>query len=345
MTRRKHETIGALGRAPARQSLSSLPLPPPPPEPPVERGAIRRWIHGALFDNLGLKFLSMVLAVTVFLLVNTDRDREASKQVGVLYSLPDDKVLVSDRLDEVHVTVKGPSRRFRRLDSIPPITLDLRKAPNGEVPITADMFHLPPGLQITSISPSMVRVAFDKRVEKEVKISPNVTGRPQHGYVVDDIKVTPATIKIRGAASVLAAILAMKTDELNVENATASLTDERLLALPVGVDLEGSQEVSVGVVIKAELVTRKLPGLVVAVRGDDATRWKVTPADVEVTVTGELLSIEKGPITPIVKVAPGDTKPHEVDVTIDGLSSTVGRKISPDRVMVAPVAPPPPRGN
>ena len=40
---------------------------------------VRRWIHGALFDNLGLKFLSMVLAVTVFLLVNTDKDREITR--------------------------------------------------------------------------------------------------------------------------------------------------------------------------------------------------------------------------------------------------------------------------
>jgi hypothetical protein len=338
VTRRKNETIGALGRSPARSSLSPPPVPDPPPP---ERGAIRRWIHGALFDNLGLKFLSMVLAVTVFLLVNTDRDRETSERVGVLYQLPDDKVLVSDRLDEVHVTVKGPSRRFRRFDGIPPITLDLRKAPSGEVPITPDMIHLPPGLQVSSISPRMVRVAFDKRVEKVVKITPTVTGRPRHGYVVDDVKVEPDTIKVQGAESVLAALTAMKTDEISVEDQTASFPYDTLLALPVGVDLEGSQQVSVRIVIKAELVTRKLPRLVVQVRGDDPAKWKVTPADVEVTVTGELLSIEKAPITPIVKIAPGDTKRHEVEVTIDGLSTTVGRKISPDRVTVEPVVPPP----
>ena len=76
--RQRSETIGSLGprarRAPSRRARHSPP--PPPVEPPPERGAIRRWLHGALFDNLGLKFLSMVLAVTVFLLVNTDKDRE-----------------------------------------------------------------------------------------------------------------------------------------------------------------------------------------------------------------------------------------------------------------------------
>jgi YbbR domain-containing protein len=331
--RKKPETIGALGRSPARASMQ-IPTPLPGPPPP-ERGAIRRWIHGALFDNLGLKFLSMVLAVTVFLLVNSDRDSERFERVGVLYQLPDDKVLVSERVDEIHVTVKGPSRRFRKFDGVPPITLDLRKAPNGEVPITAEMMHLPPGLQVTSISPHTVRVALDKRVEKAVKVAATVAGRPRHGYVIDDVKVEPDTIKIRGAESVLAGMTAMKTGEVNVEDQTTSFQMTSLLSLPAGIDIEDSQEVSVRVVIKPELVTKKLPKLAVTVQGDDAAKWKVDPVVVEVTVTGELLAIENAVIKPVVK-PPTDGKSHEVDVTIDGLSSTVGRKISPERVTISP---------
>src|SRR4051794_16049068 len=99
--RKKSETLGALGRSPARTSLP----PPTPVEPPSERGALRRWIHSALLDNVGLKFLSMVLAITVFLLVNTDKAGELTARVGVSYTLPDDKVLMSDRIEEVRVTV------------------------------------------------------------------------------------------------------------------------------------------------------------------------------------------------------------------------------------------------
>ena len=57
--RKRSDTIGGLGRSPARRE------PPPPPRPPIdppaERYGIRKFIHGALFENLGLKFLSMVL--------------------------------------------------------------------------------------------------------------------------------------------------------------------------------------------------------------------------------------------------------------------------------------------
>ena len=50
------------------------------------------------------------------------------------------------------------------------------------------MIHLPSGLTITSISPRTVRVAFDRRVEKLVEVSPQLAGRPQHGYVVAEVE-------------------------------------------------------------------------------------------------------------------------------------------------------------
>jgi YbbR domain-containing protein len=353
--RPKQETLGSLGRAPARTSKIP-PLPPPPVEPPPERGAVRRWIHGALFDNVGLKFLSMVLAVTVFLLVNTDKDREITARVGVSYTLPEDKVLVSERLDEVRVTVKGPWQRLRKFDEreIDRVNLDLRRAANGDVTITPDMIHLPSGLAVTSISPRSVRVQFDRRIEKVVEVTAQVSGRPQHGYTISEIKPQPATIKVRGAETALATLSAIHTREVSLEGRAESFVAETDVVPPDGVDMEGSPQVLLHVTVDEELVTRKLPGLVVAVRAAsggndniDPARWTVTPAQIEVTLTGALLAVEKAKATiaPIVKLSANDTRARDVDITIDGLPPGIGVKLSPERVKVTPVklapAPPP----
>jgi YbbR domain-containing protein len=336
--RPRSTTIGDLGRAPAR--VSSPPPKPPPTIEPSPKSPVRSWIHGALFDNVGLKFLSMVLAVTVFLLVNTDRDREISARVGVSYTLPDDKVLVSERLEEVKITVKGPWRRLRRFDEreVPRINLDLRHAPTGEVAITPDMIHLPSGLAITSISPRTVRVAFDRRVERIVEVSPQLAGRPQHGYVVAEAKPQPATIKVRGPEGTLSALSSVKTHEISVEGRAESFSAEAALSLPDSVETDGPQQVVVQVAVDEELVTRKMPGLTVAVRGDgvDTTHWKVTPAQVEVTLTGTLLAVEKAKATlqPVVKVSGNDTKPRDLDVVVEGLPPGIGVRISPERVHV-----------
>jgi len=352
--RPRSQTIGTLGRAPARATRPPAAAPPPivPDPPPPERGVIRRWLRSAMFDNVGLKFLSMVLAVTVFLLVNTDKDREITARVGVSYTLPEDKVLVSERIDEVRVTIKGSWRRLRKFDDreVDRINLDLRRASSGEIAITNDMIHLPSGVSVTSISPRAVRVAFDKRTDKVVEVTPAVTGRPQHGYVVAEIKPIPATIKLRGAERTLAAIAAIRTREINLEGRTDSFAAETEVVPPEGVEIAGNAEVAVQIRVDEELVTRKLPGETVVLRGDgDPSRWRVTPAQVDVTLTGALLAVEKarGSLVPVVKLTP-DAKPREVEITIEGLPPGIGVKISPEHAKLAlakqaPPAPPPPR--
>ena len=344
---RRHKrppTLTGLGRAPARISAA----PPVEPEPTEKGGAVRRWIRGALLDNLGLKFLSMVLAITVFLLVNTDRDREISTRVGVSYTLPDDKVLVSERLDEVLVTIRGPWRRLRKFDTreLDRINLDLRRAPSGDVPITPDMIHLPSGLTVEAIQPRSVRVAWDRRVPRVVEVQPQVTGTPQHGYVVAEVKAVPATIKVRGAEGMVKALPSVMTERVSLDGRAESFIAQTDAVPPDGVEVDGSPQVQVHVTIDEELVTRKLPGIVVAVRGDnvDPTKWQVTPGQVEVTLTGALLAVEKAKATmsATVKLSANDTKPHDVDVSIEGLPPGIGVKLWPERVRVTPVKAAPP---
>jgi len=344
--RRRSETIGNIGRAPARRTTPSHPTRPPADHPP-ERGALRRFIHGALFENVGLKALSLILAITVFLLVNTDRDREIAARVGVSYTLPPDRVLVSERLDEVRITIKGRWQRLRKFDerSLDRINIDLRRATTGEVPITADMFDLPSGLQITSISPKSVRVVFDRRVEKLVEVMPQLAGRPMHGYFVSEVKPQPATLRVRGAAGTLAALSAVRTQDVSVEGRTESFTADTAAITPDGVEPEGSATISVQIVIDEELVTRKMPGLAVRAAGDgvDPAKWKVTPAQVDVSLTGTVLAIEKAKATlvPVVRPSAGDTRSREVAVSIEGLPPGVGVKIWPERVKVSPNRPTP----
>lgn len=337
--RPRNDTISSLGRVPAR---SSKPPPRPAPPPENQKKPVREWVRGALLDNVGLKFLSLVLAITVFLLVNTDRDREISARVGVSYTLPDDKVLVSDRLEEVRITVKGPWQRLRKFDEreLDRVNLDLRRAPTGEIPITTDMIHVPSGLQVTSISPRTVRVAFERRVEKLIEVSPQLVGRPQHGYIVAEATSQPATIKLRGAESTLAALSQVHTHGVSVEGRTESFTTETEVVPPDAVETAGSPQVVVQVAIEEALVTRKLPGLAVAVRGDgiDPAKWTVTPGSVDLTLTGTLLAVEKAraALHPIVRVSANDTKARDADVAVEGLPPGIGVKISPERVRVTP---------
>jgi YbbR domain-containing protein len=341
--RKRPDTLSTLGRASARSTR----LPASPVEPPPERFGLRKLIHGALFDNLGLKFLSMVLAITVFLLVNTDRDREISARVGVSYTMPDDKVLVSERLDEVRVSIKGPWQRLRRFDEreLERINIDLRRAESGDVYITPDMISLPSGLRVTQVSPRTIRVAFDRRVEKIVEVVPQLVGRPMHGYTVTEIRSMPTTVKVRGAERALKVLTSVRTSDVSVDGRAETFVTEAKVLAPDDVEPTGSGSVQVQIEVDEELVTRKLPGQIVQVTGDgvDPARWQVSPAQVEITLTGTLLAVEKAraALAPVVRPSANDTRPREVAVSIEGLGPGIGVKISPERVKIGPVKPAP----
>lgn len=339
LRRTRSDSIGPLGRAPAR---ATTPLPIDPTPPPSDRGPIHGWLRSALFDNTGLKFLSMVLAVTVFLLVNTDKDREITARVGVTYKIPEDKVLVSERLDEVRVTLKGAWRRLRKFDEreLDRIDLDLSKASGGEIALTNDLIHLPAGVTVTSINPRFVHIAFDKRVEKVVEVIPAVTGRPQHGYVAAEAKPTPATVKLRGGQGMLAAVTSVHTREVSLEGRNEGFTTETEAAPPEGVEVVGNPAIALQIRVDEELVIRKLPGVAVEIRSDDPARWRVAPTTVDVTLTGSLLEVEKARSVLVPVVKPGaDPKAREIEVTVEGLPSSIGVKVSPEHVRLVPGKP------
>lgn len=338
--RQRSETLGSLGRAPARHAKAPLPL-PPAGDPEPERGGVREWLHGAMFDNLGLKFLSMVLAVTVFLLVNDDPDREIRVGVEVSYSLPTDKVLISERVDQVLVTIRGPERRLRRFDAreLSRINIDLRAARDGEIAFTPDMVQPPTGLEITAIEPRSVRVAFDKRTEKIVEVEP-VVGPPPHGYIAEEIKATPGTVKVRGAEKTLAGLTSVRTREISLEGRAEPFV-ERAALVAEGIEIEGPDTVSVEVKLGTRLVTRAFPEQRVTVAGDgvDSARWHVQPEHVQVTLTGALLAIEQAKATmrPVVRVMASDKAVRDASVVLEGVPPGIGVRISPERVRVSPV--------
>src|SRR5262249_5371018 len=175
-----------------------------------------------------------------------------------------------------------------------------------------DQIHLPSGVVITSISPRYVRVAFDKRVEKVVEVVAPVVGRPEHGYVVVEVKPQSATVKLRGGERTLAQVTQVRTREISLEGHTEpSFVKKADVVPPDGTEVVGNPEISVQIRLDEELVTRKFPGMTVAIREGDPARWTVTPAQVDVTLTGALLAVEEAHTTlvPVVKLPP-DAKPR-----------------------------------
>lgn len=353
MSRGRRETLSSLGRGPGRlRTTAEQPrIPDPLDREPERRGTVGGFLRGALLDNPGLKLLSLILALTVYLLVNTDEHREINARVRVAYTLPPDKALVSERIDEVRVTIRGRWRRIKQFDEreIDRIDLDLTEVTSGEVVITPEMIDLPRGLEITSIHPQVIRVAFEEIATKQVQLLPSFGGRPLQGYqvVAARTSVDPPMVTVRGAAGVIHALESVRTREIRVDGRSDDFVASVAPLAPEGVELDPPGPVEVSVVIEEELVTRRLGSVPIELRaeslGVDPSRWKVNPDHVDVVLTGPLVAVEDwmdAGLKVVVIIPPEAGAPRagsiERPVMVDGARPGVGVRVSPEKVVVSP---------
>jgi YbbR domain-containing protein len=271
----------------------------------------------------------------------------------VAYVLPPGKALVSERIDEVRVTIRGPWRRIKRFDEreIDRIDIDLTHVPDGEIAITPEMIHLPRGLEIASIQPNVIRVAFEDIEQKQVQVVPTLAGRAKHGFAVVATRTTvdPPLATVRGAASVIHALDAVRTQEIRVDGRNDHFPTTAKVVAPEGVELvePADGQVQVAVAIDEELVTRRMP-LPVSLRVQaapgwsppDLSRWRVEPPDVDVALIGGLLTVEErapgaaATVTLTPEIAARGV-PVEVVVVVEGAKG-LGVRVTPEKVKLVP---------
>ncbi|MCE9578346.1 MAG: hypothetical protein K8W52_34785, partial [Deltaproteobacteria bacterium] len=246
-----------------------------------------------------------------------------------------------ERVDEVRLTVRGPWRLIRHFDEreVDRVNLDLTRTPGGEVAITSDMIHLPEGLTITSISPRVVRVAFERRAQKAVPITPTFAGRPMHGFRLDEAETRRdlASVTARGPEGVISALTNLRTEEIHIDGRSDPFSVEVAVLAPDGVEVS-PPTVSVAVAIDEVLVSRRVGSVAVAVSGADPGKLKVEPAQVDVVLTGGQRGVERAIAAKVhasIAVSATDLTRHAVPVVIEDLPPGVGVQVVPPQVTVS----------
>jgi YbbR domain-containing protein len=170
--------------------------------------------------NLGLKLVSVVLAVGLWLVIARDPVAEIAVQVPVeLRNLPNNLEVSSEHIREAEVRVRGPERIVHRLrDSDIHAELDLRQCQPGEqtFDLSAEQVHLPGGLEVVQVVPSQLHLSFDTRATRSVEVHPRVTGDFASGYTISRIDVSPSIVTIVGPKKRVQAVDSAMTDPVDV---------------------------------------------------------------------------------------------------------------------------------
>lgn len=224
-----------------------------------------------IVNNLGLKLLSLVCAfllwITIVNVIDPSDDRtivsipvnminkETLTEMGYTYEVLEGNT--------VTVTVVGPKSIVDTLT----VTDFYASADFATVTQLSDYVDINVVCIKNGINQSdldiqlknnMVKLNIENRESRIVDVDVNITGEPASGYITGDYDVSPMSIKITGAESVVGSV-STAIAEYNVQGASLDVSEDVVLKL---YDEEGNEISTDGLVMSRDRVRLKVPLLV-----------------------------------------------------------------------------------
>jgi YbbR domain-containing protein len=181
------------------------------------------------FRHFGLKVLSIVLAVLIWLIVSGEQIVERALRIPLEFTnLAPELELVGDTPTVVDVRVRGSSGALSRVAAGELVAvLDLRTARPGRrlVHLTENDVRVPFGIEVVQISPSNVSITLETSAAKLVPVVPELEGEPRAGYVVGTVTADPPTVTVTGPASAIERLTKAITEPVSVAGAAETITE------------------------------------------------------------------------------------------------------------------------
>jgi len=247
------------------------------------------------FRHLGLKFLSIGIAVLLWLTVAGEPIVERSLRVPLeLQNTPERLVVVESPPSLVEVRVRGASSVLRRLDAGDVVAmLDL-----GQARVGSQVFHVMSNqvrvpsweVQVVQVAPASVSLRFEAAATRIVPVAPVIEGVPAEGYVRGETAADPPMVEVAGPESALRLLKEAVTETLSIEGATASIQESVTISVTdPRLRLTTARSVRLTVEIKPAPSERTVPNVPVHLRNvAPGSKARVVPAVASVFVRGPL---------------------------------------------------------
>jgi YbbR domain-containing protein len=207
--------------------------------------------------SLPLLALSIFLAMVLWSMAHGTASTELSFDIPVVFDGIPDKIVITDTsTDTVNIRVLGTRAALR---SIKVSKLDYRVDVSGGKPGPAvyevdvsSRLDLPRGAKIVSRSPSQIKLHFEWRGRKSVRVRADIEGDPAEGFVVTGVEVEPSRVWLVGARSTVLRLSEVVTETVDVTGLAEST--EREVKLSLGgshVWMEDKQPVKLRIAVEA----------------------------------------------------------------------------------------------
>lgn len=244
------------------------------------------------FDHLGLKALSLGLAILLWMVVAGDETVERGLRVPLeLQQFPQGLELQSEPPALVDIRVRGSSDTLSRMGPGDIVAvLDLHAARPGRrlFQLTPEQVRTPFGAEVVQVAPASIVLVFENSAIKRVPVMPSIEGDPAPGYVRGMWTSDPVMVEITGPESAVKEATEALTEPVSITGATADVIETVTLGVldPV-VRVKTPRQATVRVPILPGPRERMLRNRPIRLRDLAPTLTaQAIPADVDVLVRG-----------------------------------------------------------
>jgi len=222
---------------------------------PQERSSIWQRIFA---HNLGLKALSLGLAVVAWLLVFGQQAETVARtfSVPIVYrDVPDGWLLDEPEPLETRVTLSGSSRAFALIDAgAVRISIDGTSIKPGHqsVKITASHLRLPAGLTVHEIDPESVSFNAYQTVPTEIAVKPQLVGQLARGLLFKSVRSDPAKLRVMVGPADRDRLTSLRTEPLSLTEVQGTSTHTLGVIVPRGSRLARGEPTEVQVTLDVE---------------------------------------------------------------------------------------------
>jgi YbbR domain-containing protein len=280
--------------------------------PMVLRDRLRR--------NLGLRIISLLLAVGLWVFVNAGQHSSVEAfNIPISYhGLPPDFVITNQHPDFVKIQVSGPETLLSLVDpSRLTLKLDLSGVGVGQASfkIAVDSFNVPRGTAVISILPSQIVLDVDKIVVRHLPVHLVTRGRPADGYQIGSVELVPSQVLVRAPSKEIANLEAVDTEAIDVTGLETEMDRIAAIALAGSMMRVDPIEVMVKIRLAPVIATKDFQGVPVMVR-DSEYQSRLEPARVNLTLRGAKLKLSKLDLSDAVFVDGGGMEPGTYNVLV-----------------------------
>jgi YbbR domain-containing protein len=181
-----------------------------------------------LTENTAIKVISIMISLFLWFFVTFKGQTETSIEVPLeLKNTPAEMEVLRQSVRKITVSISARERILKDIaQNDVRVIVDISNVKLGEnsIPITKSSVKLPRGVEILRIDPSTVKLFVDKKEQKNIPVKAVITGKPEKGFVIDSVEVTPSNISIEGAKRELDRIRIIKTEPIDIEGLNNNLT-------------------------------------------------------------------------------------------------------------------------